>query len=86
MCLLCDRRGACSVCPVQDIDPRSYFIVGSFRELVEALKIKLGLRAPDKLRDRIIAYRKDHPAAPISHVAAAVGASYVYTRKVLGGK
>jgi len=86
VCLLCDRRGACSVCPVQDIDPRSYFIVGSFRELVEALKIKLGLRAPDKLRDRIIAYRKDHPAAPISHVAAAVGASYVYTRKVLGGK
>lgn len=83
ICLLCDQRSTCCVCPVRGVDPRSCFIVGSFKELVEVLKIKLGLRAPDKLRDRIVAYYKDHPTAPISHIAAAVGASYVYTRKVL---
>jgi len=83
ICLLCDQRRVCSVCPVRGVDPRSYFIVGSFKELVEALKIKLGLKAPNKLRDRIITYYKEHPTAPVSHVAAAVGASYVYTRKVL---
>jgi len=83
VCLLCDQRGTCRVCPVKNVNPRNYLVVGSFEELVKLLKVKLELSPPRELRDKILAYAKEHPSSPVSHVAVAVGASYVYTRRVL---